>query len=335
MTTKKISTNISVEEFLKTIDNIILNEMPHSWTNYNTTENGFHNFYIEIFVDYGDATAFVENSLCKVLANDKPMEKFNEILNDMALEQELFYLYDDFEETIKKHLSDEEKTLFDEVYNDEVIEYINSHVCWSYDPHDFLKEDVCVNIMIDSGNKNFDYALDNYDIVAEKGELPPESSLLWLAKQQKKLTVVKRELKKYFHGKDDYKLDDIADNFAKSICSELINTNGGICNTLTFCVNITVEEIIKLVEEQKKDNPDPESFILLNKTVPCGLFNSNVGGGSVLGIEPETDIKIPVSLIGDIQVEDCEYQTGYGYFVNMVYGLSRDFWEKGLKQIYI
>ena len=56
----------------------------------------------------------------------------------------------------------------------------------------------------------------------------------------------------------------------------------------------------------------------------CGLFNPWNGGGSVLEVQLEKDIEIPLSILFDVSMDG---EKTYGYDVNEVYGLCGDAWD--------
>ena len=321
MTTKEITTTITKEQFLSIIDNIIYE---HTYFIHSEeAEDNLHYFDFEIYVDYREPAGFIESSsFKKILENDYVTESFEEYFCDTAFNVSIDYYYDDLESKIKEYLNDEQLLLFDEVYYDDVDEYIREHCSWYYAQKEFLQQEVAVSILVDSGNKNYDYGLDSYVDVAGDGILQKESSILWLARQQKKLTVLKKTLKNYYAG--DLEWEDIKDVFCRSVIQELNNVYDG-CNTLTFCVEMTVEELLSIMDEFKKDVP--KGYIVINKDVNCGLYGPYRGGGSVLEIELERDVKLPIKNIGDIIVENCKYNSTYGYLVSDVYGMSLGFWR--------
>lgn len=106
---------------------------------------------------------------------------------------------------------------------------------------------------------------------------------------------------------------------------------------MTFLVRMGLNDYIKLQgmirrqEESNKENQaeydydkrkDSGEYIVIDKKVECGLFNPWLGGGSVLEIDCEKDIKIPTKAIWKAWIEvrgGCDS----GYTVDEVYGLCR------------
>jgi hypothetical protein len=72
-------------------------------------------------------------------------------------------------------------------------------------------------------------------------------------------------------------------------------------------------------------------YIILDKSVMCGLFSPWQGGGSVLEIELERDVKLPIKYIFDATVDG---EKKYGYDVDEVYGLVGSCWSDVVKEIH-
>lgn len=69
--------------------------------------------------------------------------------------------------------------------------------------------------------------------------------------------------------------------------------------------------------------------MVLGKDTTCGLYDSWNGGGSVLEIELDKDVKLPIKY-AEICVEGCRMR---GYDVNEVYGLIDSCWKHSLKDV--
>ena len=215
-------------------------------------------------------------------------------------------------------------------------EYINENVYYYFNEEEF-NTDVNVNIMVDCGNGNYDYAKDNvlnWDGRYSEGELEEESSLLWLAKTQNKETALKDACKKAFNG-CEYEGED---KFVESCVQELENLPSCM-GTITFLVKMPLFEVFKLLELQKKEYDekakyDPrlnesKAYILLGKETMCGLYNPWNGGGSVMEVQLDKDVRLPV-MFAEICVEGCKSR---GYDVGEVYGLCKDCWKESVKKI--
>ena len=184
---------ISIEELKDKVMKIIKN------ISYVNDDGG-----IEIYLDYRDEE-LSNNTLEDIIESPNPRERFEEIINDWALDYEIDYGEDELKKDIKKELPKEEIELFEE-NSDDILEIIRENVYFFYDENAF-NNDVYVNIMVDCGNKNYDYTCDNvlnwYGNSGD-GSIPEESSVLWLAKTQGKATKLKKACKKVHRNDGNY-----------------------------------------------------------------------------------------------------------------------------------
>lgn len=319
-------------EFLKDFDNLVNNSC--YWDRVDVYgDSGERYYFSEIYLDYSEKEYFIEQYAAKILESENPTERFYDCLNDNEVEYyNDGYFYDNIIEQVKGNMTEEQEALY-ELYEDEVREWLYEHCSEGYNTKDFLDCDVDINLMIDTGNANYDFCCDSW-VVACDG-LPKESSLLWLAKQQQKKTKFVKALNAYmdmdYNERLEGKLYKITDDkFIISMIQEIENIYDYCC-TLTFLVKMTLGEAIKLKESMKS-----KGYITLDKNVECGLFAKWVGGGSVLEIECDKDIKIPLDYIYELQVDDdnnSNQRYHCNYTVGNVYGLSGEAWSEALKEI--
>ena len=184
--------------------------------------------------------------------------------------------------------------------------------------------------MVDCGNMNTDYTEDNVLNYWGEGVMPELSSIRWLARQQGKEKELEEVLEKY--NAEEISYDEIEDKFCKSCIQEFENLTSHM-GTMTFLVKMPIMEVVRLIELQnenylKEHKYDPrnhpcKSYIELGKETECGLFDTWHGGGSVLEIELEKNVKIPLMY--------CKFCPDgakvYGYDVDEVYGLICDCWK--------
>ena len=64
----------------------------------------------------------------------------------------------------------------------------------------------------------------------------------------------------------------------------------------------------------------------------CGLFDVWSGGGSLLEIELDKDVVLPIKCIWHAEIETGKSE--YGYSVNSVYGLVGSAWDGTVKEIH-
>lgn len=295
---------------------------------------------IEIYTDYRDRE-LGNHLLKKIFEADSPKEYFEEMIWDWETDYALDYGYDDLETDIRAKLTEEENEYFSDNF-EEVWNFIREKTYFYYDIKDF-NNDIKVNIMVDCGNANYDYTCDNvlnWYGRHSKGKFEEESSMLWLAGTQGKAEELKEVCREIFTEDGDYvDRDKAKDKFVESCIQELENFPSHM-GTVTFLVEMPLLQLFDLLDLQKaeydpKAEFDPrlnksESYILLDKATMCGIFDPWSGGGSVLEIELDKDVKLPVKY-AKICIEGCKE---YGYDVDEVYGLCGSAWGNTVKEIH-
>jgi hypothetical protein len=151
------------------------------------------------------------------------------------------------------------------------------------------------------------------------------ASILWLAKQQ---GYKKSDLNKALRN-EEYKDSKLL----KSIRTEIVNCSSHM-NVLTFCVEMTLEEAINLNNRIKEEEPLNKSYnpkerkgkdcITISKDTTCGLYDPWSGAGSVLEIELEKDVVLPLKYIDSALPDGCRGS----YSINEVY-CPTNIWRNG------
>lgn len=294
---------------------------------------------IEIYTDYRDRE-LSDSFLKEIFEHKNPREVFNDELCDWAVDYAIEYGEDELEKDIRKELSEEEDGFFTDNF-DEIWDFIRENTHFYYNSEDF-NADVNVNIMVDCGNGNYDYTRDNvlnWYANGKDGSIDAESSILWLAKTQGKATALRKACRKVHRNDGNYvERDKQPDKFIESCIQEFENLPCAM-GTLTFLVKMPLFQLFDLIELQndeydEKAKYDPRlnksrSYILLGKDTECGLYNPWNGSGSVLEIELDKDVKLPVKF-AEICVEGCKMR---GYDVDEVYGLLDSCWKETVKEI--
>lgn len=265
----------------------------------------------EIYADYNDTIQ--KESVIRWCEAANPGDAFYE---------ELFEWYNDFcgfdcpEEilrVIKPHW-DTEKYELDE---ESVMEWLHEHICYQLPVDHYLDQTVCVDLIVDTGDGNYDFVLNDifphYDGVY--GEVISEkASVLWLARQQ---GYKKRELNKALYHRETN-----GSAFMESLHTELANCSTHM-NCLTFFVKMKVRELLRLNEALHGER---KGKLTISKEVPCGLYDPWNGAGSVLDIQLEKDVLLPLKFI-DSALPDG----GRGYSVASAYGICESLWKNGVK----
>lgn len=295
---------------------------------------------IEIYTDYRDRE-LSKRTIKGMFEYEHPRNYFNDLLSEWAMDYDIDYGRDEFEKDIKEKLSEEEREFFNQNY-EMFQELIIDSVYFYYDKNDF-NNDIYVNIMVDCGNWNYDCTCDNilnYHGKCCEGCIDEDSSMLWLAKTQGKATELREACKNQFRTDGDYVNRNIEeDKFIESCIQELENSSSYM-TTITFLVKMQLFDLFELLEIQgdeydengkydPRKNEKSKSYIVLDKKTECGLFDTWNGGGSVLEIELDKDVKLPIKYC-KFCVDECRR---YGYDVGEVYGLSGDAWKETLKEV--
>ena len=288
---------------------------------------------IEMYLDYRDTLS--KETLYDIMTSDNPRETFNELIDSWEFDSSLYY-EDEIEKEIKKNLTEDEIDFFNS-YSDDIWYWIREYYYFYFDRNHY-NETVKVNIMLDTGNLNYDCTRDNIlnycNYYSDYGKDLKDSSILWLARQQKKAGLLRKAIKEACNG--EYKGDD---KFIKSCIEELENLPSHMA-TLTFLVNMNLFDYFDLREAMESEKKLNDSYILedrkgkgtitISKDTTCGLFDVWSGGGSVLEIELDKDVILPIKCIWRAEIETGKSE--YGYSVDSVYGLVGSAWDGTVKE---
>ena len=283
---------------------------------------------IEMYLDYRDTLS--KENLYDIMTADNPRETFDELISDWTFDGSLYY-QDELEKEIKNNLTEDETDFFNEHF-DELNEWFQENYYFYYDEEHY-NETVKVNIMLDTGNANSDFTRDNIlnycNYYSNGGKDLKDSSILWLARQQKKAGMLRKAIKG----------NQTDDKFVNSCIEELENLPSHMA-TLTFLVNMKLFDYFELREAMESEKELNKSYILedrkgkgtitISKDTTCGLFDVWSGGGSLLEIELDKDVVLPIKCIWKAEIETGKSE--YGYSVNDVYGLVGSAWDGTVKK---
>lgn len=284
---------------------------------------------IEIDADYRDEME--PEDVEKILKAEAPMEYFSDLIFEWYEEALWSYQTDlvkEIEDVFEKAGIDLSK---DEI--EEVRQYVYEEIGYEMPESHFLGKKFDVNLLVDTGDMNFDFTLNSIFPAYCSGNMNDaiheRSSIAWLLKQQ---GYSRSQYKGYLRG--SYK-----DNkFLGSIYQELLNVSSHM-NQLCVLVKLSLEELIRLTGQLKKRENRYEPWkdkdlgkLVIDRTAMIGLFDECSGAGSILEIELAKDLVLPVKYIGKLQIDGARRR--YGYDVGNVYGMCGSAWEKGdVKQI--
>ena len=259
-------------------------------------------FETDIYVDYRDELS--ESTIKDICESKYVREAFYESLDEwvmQATDDEHWSIV----ETIERNWNEELHGVFEDVL-DEVREWIHDNVYINFPYDHFLKTDVLVNVMVDTGDGDYDFTLNNFASynASEDEEIEDESSILWLANQQG-------------YTRDDIKFalenyDKVESKFLKSVVNELTNVTSHM-NALSFFVKMTLDDFIELSEDNTLE-------LKLDKDTTCGLYDCWMGAGGMLEISLEKDVTISPKLF-TVHVDGNR-----GYGVQEIFGVGSDLW---------
>jgi|GEM_PF-967714 len=295
-----------IRAFLKDYENVVIRKKDGK-------------YYYDLSCDIDD-DKFSNDRINEILISDNPIEtlyhKIREAYYPRLFDVELNLIAADFSRS-KYGYTEKICDAFDWFYDNVILDY-------SKLAEHFLKQKVCTNIFLDTGDKANRYE-DNdiypsgYGRYDELHDISDKSSVLWLANQQ------------------GYSKNDFLDVF-ESECSntksgllydlyqELLNSyNGGCVAVLT---EMTLQQMID-INEAKNDNIT--GFVTIDKNTSVGLYDYANGGGGPFDIELEKDLNIPIAYIGE-----CLADSTVGSIQNCtlasVYGTNEAFWQYGKKE---
>lgn len=253
-----------------------------------------------VYVDYDDKLC---NTQVKKIFNAQNVEEaFYEALDNFAFDaisdEETSIL-----DTLKKHWAD----CVEYKENEEFIrEWVEANITLSFPYDHYLNEAYEFDIIVDTGDGNYDYTLNNLIgyYANNQNIIEKESAILWLVKQQ---GYTEEQLKDTL-----FKEQNKDNKFLKSIYEEIENTTTSM-NALTFAVKMTLKEIFDFKTKPKN--------LLLNKATNCGLIDFWNGAGGLFDIQLEKPVEIPSQFI-QIHLDGTR-----GYAIAEIYGMCSSAWK--------
>lgn len=282
------------------------------------------NNYLERYVDYRDE--FPESTIKDILEADNPREKLFETSFDWDCQCDDWCYQDEFWSKLAEFC---EENSIDEY---EARDYIYETFSWTY-PESFLNPTFNAVVIINNGDMNYDFT--KHNILNYAGDygycdgLEKTAGLYFLAKQQRKVTMLKKAI--------DRPEKKTGNRFVDSCITELEESTTHM-TALTFLVQMDLNTAINILEKQREAlknkvyseyhpnevKGEPLGHITLDKSVTCGLFDTWNGGGSLMEIELEKDVKLPLHLIDRIETDDT---------IQRAYGLCESCWGDDIKDV--
>lgn len=261
---------------------------------------------LEMYPDYRDALD--PKQAFEILESSEPDFALNELLWDMWMDSESYYIHDieeEFDSWCQSHDYDCTAEDLDEagIY---VTEYISI-----YPPTDhYLDQDFNCRLIVDNGDANYDFSCNpNQD---NNYEIEDGAGIIWLGQQIGYSVDQMQAALNAGINSEEYPIDKALgeDKFLDSLIQEAANAYGMIA--LTFLCKMSLRDLIDFKENHKAVTVDLNGM-------NCGFYDAWNGGGSVFELECGVkSITIPYDKIFTL-VPDVR---GNGqYSVDEVYGL--------------
>ena len=288
-------------------------------------------FYGEIYADYRDE--FDESTIRKIFMADSPRDMFYEIMDNICFDSDSSE-HQEVLNIIQKHLQGgfQDKRQYRKYFRehgDFIRDWLHDNVYFKYPYDHYLKHDVCLDIILDCGDGNFDYTLNKlfgYNCLEKGCEEREFSSLSWLMKQQ---GYTDKQITEFIESEDFQ-----GSKFLESVYHECINASSNM-NALTFLVKMSLKEALDLNEfvnsikftdkgyEKNREEQDArQGYVVIDKKISCGLYNPWCGSGSVLEITPEKNVEVPLKFIDSALPDGCR-----GYSIKQIFGVCDSIWD--------
>lgn len=291
------------------------------------TESG--NFCYEIYADYRDEME--SKTAVEILRSDDPAMSFWEKLEEWYFDYQV-QLRGEIERDVEAKLTADDGPYPEGFTAEESVMFSDlmlELVYFELPEKHYMDQSFYVNIMVDTGDGNYDYTLNSvYPCWYGRYEqrLDDKASIVWLARQQ---GYTKTQLWKALRD------GDVAspEGFLQSMRQEVANVASHMM-TLTFLVEMNLRDLIelnRLIKLQDRDghhwdatkNPDC-GYIVIDKKTMTGLYDPWGGGGSVLEVELDKDVKLPIKFIRSALPDG-----GDGWAIQNVYGMCGSAWTQG------
>lgn len=245
----------------------------------------------------------------RILNAEHPLSVFNDVIEEWYSEA-VWLEMDSVISRIADEMEDVDRELIEEI--------VSEMLYFDYPCDHYLQQKFCTNILIDTGDGNFDFVLNSvfpaYD-GEYKTEIDDSASLVWLAETQ---GYSKAQL---WNALQQGNMSD-PNGFLESVRVEVANETGHM-NILVFLVELTLEQLIEL-QEHISAPEKRNGYLVVDRKTMTGLYDPWYGGGSVLGIDLEKDVKIPFKYIRSVLPDG-----GDGYGIGNIYGICDSAWRYG------
>lgn len=256
-----------------------------------------------------DCCRLDDKVVAEILQDRYPREKLEEILME-TYEFDVCVVYRNLEQTVMNALQPmlRNRNIVDEIIHELVW------VVWPASVYDVVYP---VTLMIDTGDGNFDFAINSRFADWENEKNYPylqKASLVWLAEMQGiSFDELRREMEREEPTDPKY--------FLESLHSEIVNVTTHM-NTVSFLTEMSLSTLLDINISLKSDE---QGSVIIHPSTMTGLFDPWNGAGGIMGIALEREVKIPLDIIFS-----CLPDTNDRYYsASDVYGFIRKAWQKG------
>ncbi len=297
---------IDTRQDLIRTEEIIKNYLSDSGLNYNQALD-MYSYTIDPILNGDDIE--------QIVRSDNPEKALNNIINS-----HVSFEYDTKIDSIIFALEHKYPNLSE---NEEFLSILNKFLYGNV-TKSYLNQTIDFNIMVDCGNREGGFIADKF--LSSYKVMPDDSSLLWLAKQQGYRKTELNAILKFGISEypNEYCLTSIFNEFVSSPKR----------STLTFFVRLTLAQYLMLRREiDLEANADNtinakrrmgRSFIILDKSVKCGLTNPVSGETGNIKISLRKDIRFPIRYI---------YRLSYNAIQPHPFSEKKVIWTAALKNV--
>lgn len=290
-------------------------------------KDGNGTYCYEIYADYQDRME--SSTASEILTSNDPELALMEKLESWYEDYELECMKTVFEDEIRNTLTAKDGPYpngFTEAEEGRFDDLMHELVYFKLPKDHFLDQQFCVNIMVDTGDENYDYTLNTPPFTQG---IHDKAGITWLARQQGYTKI------QLWNALEEGDIKD-PHGFLETVRQETIN-----CSThmmvLTFMVQMRLRDLLelnRLIKLQDRNghffdatmNPDC-GYIILDKKTTTGLYDPWNGAGSCLEVKLEKDVQIPIRFIRSALPDGSD-----GCSAASVYGMDSSAWtENALK----
>jgi hypothetical protein len=266
-------------------------------------------YYGKIEPDNDDELS--SNQIKEILESKAPMEYFYDMISESFQDSEFDerdYIFKEVEKQFggyADNYEDDDVLKAEDIYGEfeeEIEEWLQEHIYIDVDANHYLKQDIPVNLMIDSGDGNHDFTLNTLDGLLEYDEetekyinIDDKAGVVWLAKIQ---GYSEEDVINAFNG-------EASSKFLKSLVSEVENCTTEM-NAVTFLLTAELKDLFEYKKGESVDVP---------KGTICGLYDPWNGAGGTFEIELEKAIKVPGKVIDSYSIDGAR-----GYSIEKIFG---------------